>query len=376
MRKKKHALAEKLTEMLVEADNSWQKSSSQPNEEITTICLDRDDMEDAYAAASRTKTDNDTPLLVAAREGIIEIVDQILQKYPQAIEHTNEKGQNILQVAIKNRQLEIYKLVKLRKMTRNRLVSRIDNNGYTILHHAAEITDIAVRDTRTNDVLKLRDELIWFKRVKKLLIQQCSHYEMHCNKDNLTADLLLKRRHMKQLIAAQKWMKESAQSCSAVAALIAAIAFAAAFTLPGGLDGSKHRPLFENKLLFKIFVTMDVASLATSLTSLGIFLSILSSSYILDDFRSYIPWKLNASLIFVFFSMLFAMLAFTTTVLLLVPSKRSTAIFTYAVAFLPICVFGIVDFPLFFGFLRFNMEEIYKRIKKAHVNKKLDLQED
>ncbi|XVF26116.1 hypothetical protein REPUB_Repub13aG0272200 [Reevesia pubescens] len=236
MQKKKHALAENLTEMLVEADNSWQESSSQPNEEIT-ICLDRDDMEEAYAAALGTKTDKDTPLLIAAREGIIEIVNQILHKYPQAIEYTNEKGQNILQVAIKNRQLEIYKLVKKRKMVTNRLVSRIDNNGYTILHHAAEITDIAVRDTPSNDALKLQDELMWFQRVKKLLNQQCSHYVMHCNKDNRTAESLLKKRHEEQLKAARKWMKESAQSCSAVAALIATIAFAAAFTLPGGLDG-------------------------------------------------------------------------------------------------------------------------------------------
>lgn len=148
--------------MLVETDISWEKIY-QPREEIT-VRLDKDELEEGYAAIASTsgpKTNISTPLLTAASEGIVEIVDEMLRQYPQAIEHTNEIGQNILQVAIKYRQLKIFKRVKKMKIAMSRLVSRIDNNGNTILHHAAKIP--ANRETRGNDAFKLKEELLWFK---------------------------------------------------------------------------------------------------------------------------------------------------------------------------------------------------------------------
>lgn len=50
----------------------------------------------------------DTPLFLATRSGCIEIVEEILKLYPQAIEHINEEGRNILHIAIKYRQLKIF----------------------------------------------------------------------------------------------------------------------------------------------------------------------------------------------------------------------------------------------------------------------------
>lgn len=75
------------------------------------------------------------------------------------------------------------------------------------------------------------------QRVERLLNKHCSHYVMHLNENNLTARLLLQQEHKDQLKLAQKWMKDSVTSCSTVSALIATIAFASAFALPGGLDG-------------------------------------------------------------------------------------------------------------------------------------------
>jgi hypothetical protein len=59
--------------------------------------------------------------------------------HPQAIEHVTKDEENILHVAIKYRQREIFRLVKKMKIIMgSRLVSRIDNRGYTILHHVAD----------------------------------------------------------------------------------------------------------------------------------------------------------------------------------------------------------------------------------------------
>ena len=49
----------------------------------------------------------------------------------------------------------------------------------------------------------------------------------------MTADELLQETHSKQLKDAQKWIKETSQSCSAVAVLVATVVFAAAYTVPG-----------------------------------------------------------------------------------------------------------------------------------------------
>jgi ankyrin repeat protein len=84
-------------------------------------------------------TSNYTPLLIAASAGIVEIVDEILKVHPQAIEHVTKDEENILHVAIKYRQREIFRLVKKMKIIMgSRLVSRIDKRGYTILHHVAD----------------------------------------------------------------------------------------------------------------------------------------------------------------------------------------------------------------------------------------------
>ena len=53
----------------------------------------------------------ETALFLATMSGIPEIVEEILKKYPQAIEHYNDQGRNILHVAINYRQIEIFDMV-------------------------------------------------------------------------------------------------------------------------------------------------------------------------------------------------------------------------------------------------------------------------
>ena len=79
----------------------------------------------------------------------------------------------------------------------------------------------------------------------------------------MTADELLQETHSKQLKDAQKWIKETSQSCSAVAVLVATVVFAAAYTVPGGNDPS-GRPNFIDSPFFMLFTVMDIVSLACS----------------------------------------------------------------------------------------------------------------
>lgn len=107
-----------------------------------------------------------TSLLIATSKGIVEIVKEILRVYPQAVEHVSGKGQNILHVAIQHRQLEIFSSVKNKGVPLARLVRRIDNDGYTILHHAGVNHTGA---SKLAPALQLQEELRWFEVSSSLL---------------------------------------------------------------------------------------------------------------------------------------------------------------------------------------------------------------
>ncbi|XVF71550.1 hypothetical protein PTKIN_Ptkin12aG0047000 [Pterospermum kingtungense] len=342
-----HASAVELAKILVRTDSSWFEPH-EPEEE-DAICLDRNFQEETVLKKSAAKgmesLEPDTPLFIAASTGIVEIVDEILTMYPQAVEHISKTGQNILHVAIMYRKYKVFDFVKSRE-EKNRLVRGIDNHGCTILHHAAD-TGYYQGGTKPTHALKLQQELQWFEDVKTLLP---SHFTMHRNKKNMTAGQMFNDMHLEQLKTAQDWVKNTSQSCSTVAVLVATVVFAAAYTAPGGFL-SNGRPILLEKPLYSFFTVMDVAGLASSLTSVVIFLSILTSSLEFEDFSQRLPRNLSLGFTFLFFSVTSTMLSFTATILLLVHlEKKWTATLTYAAAFLPICVFALFQFPLYYEY--------------------------
>lgn len=132
-----------LTHLLVEKDYSWMTSRE-------------DDVR-------RDDDRNHTPLLIAARNGISEIVKKMLELHPQSVEaHDIDEQQNILHVAIMHRWLEIFKLIKKSKSITSRMAMKIDNNGNTILHQAATMRYYSADTQRLGGpALQLQDELRW-----------------------------------------------------------------------------------------------------------------------------------------------------------------------------------------------------------------------
>ncbi len=181
-KKMKHISVLKLTELLVKADSTW--ASSFKVEEKTISLEQADDLDDNDGVVqfklSNTigggdsptegklcdfeklyKTPN-TPLLIAASHGIEEIFDKIIDLHPQAIEHINKDEGNILHFAIAHRQRETFRRVKQMKVVMQcRLVSRIDMNGYTLLHQAADMK--YYKPTKPGPALQLQEELKWLE---------------------------------------------------------------------------------------------------------------------------------------------------------------------------------------------------------------------
>jgi hypothetical protein len=110
-----------------------------------------------------------TPLLLATRTGIVEIVKEILRVYPQAVEHESYEGQNILHVAIKHRRLEIYRHVKKMDIPMHMLVRRIDSDGHTLLHLVGHMQGYAGDRTQSGPAFQLQEELRWLKVITKPL---------------------------------------------------------------------------------------------------------------------------------------------------------------------------------------------------------------
>jgi hypothetical protein len=102
------------------------------------------------------------PLFIATMNGIEEIVWEIINQYPHAIEHLNEEGQSILDVAVMHRQKEIFNLVKQQKVPLARLHRVIDKKGNTLLHHVADMSQYR-GGTKPGPANQLQDELQWFE---------------------------------------------------------------------------------------------------------------------------------------------------------------------------------------------------------------------
>ena len=185
---------------------------------------------------------------------------------------------------------------------------------------------------------------------------------MHRNKNGLTADELFKEEHAQLLAKAQTWIKETSQSCSAVAVLVATVVFAAAYTVPGGNDANGH-PNFIKSPFFSFFTVMDIISLASSLTSVVMFLSILSSKFEQEYFLKSLPRKLNIGFALLFFSVITTILSFVATIILIFHFEKRTWTKTliYTAAFVPVSMFALMQFPLFVPFFSF----IKKVVKKA-----------
>ncbi|KAI5330824.1 hypothetical protein L3X38_020950 [Prunus dulcis] len=92
--------------------------------------------------------------------------------------------------------------------------------------------------------MQLQAELRWMLRVKNIVPP---HYTMHRNNKYQTAEELFNEEHNELLKSAQDSIKDTAQSCSTVAVLVAGVVFAAAYAIPGDkFKVPKDSPFFWN----------------------------------------------------------------------------------------------------------------------------------
>lgn len=194
------------------------------------------------------------------------------------------------------------------------------------------------------------------------------HFFNHLNIKGQTAKQVFDENNKELHQKAQEWLKNTAQNCTIVAVLIATVAFAAAYTVPGGSKSDTGTPILLHHTFFVIFTISDVLSLTLTLTSVILFLSILTSPFRLNDFKNTLPQQLMLGVTFLIFSVSMMMLAFAATIILMIQNREEwKKIALYAVALLPVGVFAVSYSPLYLSLtntLKYNLRKIWSFFPK------------
>ena len=186
------------------------------------------------------------------------------------------------------------------------------------------------------------------------------HFSKALNRMNQTAEELFAATNDQLHREAKEWLMRTTENCTILSVFIATVAFAAAYTVPGGPDQSTGIPILNCQSFFVLFIVADVISLTLALTSVGIFLSILTSSFPLRDFKAYLFKKLIQGIICLILSVSMMAVAFGATIILIMAHNWENVLW-HVVAFLPVPIFFLSYSPLRSAFLG-TCRELLKKL--------------
>ncbi|RZC91702.1 hypothetical protein C5167_027770 [Papaver somniferum] len=294
----------------------------------------------------------------AMKLGATEFVMEFLERFGFLIWH-DIPDQKMIQMAIAEKNVNMVNLLcdcgDAEFEDKITLLSVIDKNDNTILHHAAKLVPYAKLNSVSCVALQIQRELQWFKGVQNMLT---INYKARKNKEGYTAQSIFTKEHRELVKEGEKWMKDTSGSCMLVAALIATVAFAAAVTVPGGnisdYNSSKNgTPVFLRKTSFKVFTVADALALFSSITSVLMFLAINTSRYAEIDFLKSLPEKVILGFTTLFISMAAMLVAFCASLFIMVGDKSPLSLILIALfGSVPVTLFVWLQLPLYCEMVR------------------------
>ncbi|KAL2341033.1 hypothetical protein Fmac_008973 [Flemingia macrophylla] len=174
--------------------------------------------------------------------------------------------------------------------------------------------------------------------------------------------------HGKLMEKGGEWLNKTSESCSLVAALMATVAFATSTTVPGGVQEKTGIPTLVDRPAFDVFAISSLIALCSSVTSLALFLSILTSRYQEQDFHRDLPRKMIFGLTSLFMSITSMLVSFCAGHFFVLKDKlKDAALPVYAVISLPVTLFALAQFPLYFDLIRATFSKVPDRSYKASL---------
>ncbi|KAL2494108.1 Ankyrin repeat family protein [Forsythia ovata] len=284
------------------------------------------------------------PLFVAAEFGNFQFIRELILSYPDLIWKVDEQSRSIFHIAVIHRQEKIFRLLYDIGAHKDLITSYKNTNNCNMLHLAANLAPPNRLKIVSGAALQMQRELLWFKEVENNM--QPLYKEMK-DSEGRTPQMLFTEEHKGLVKSGEKWMKDTASSCMLVATLITTVMFAAIFTVPGGNNNNTGTPIFLNDKSFIIFSISDALALFSSVTSILMFLSILTSRYAEEDFLQSLPKRLIIGLTTLFFSIALMLIAFSASFFIVVGHHLAWIIVPVALtACIPVTLFAFLQFPL------------------------------
>ncbi|KAK2387298.1 hypothetical protein QL285_061094 [Trifolium repens] len=325
------------------------------------------------AKSSAEKIDTkDTTYLVAAKHGIVEITSALESTMKSVIHERNSNNENALLLAVKYRQPQIVeqlqKSLSSNKKIFQSLCLKVDNNENTMLHLAA-YTSLNKETTWriSGPAMQMMWDIKWYKYIKGIVPEYFRH---RINKEKKTPGEVFKEEHKELLQSSTEWLRDTAESCSVVAALIAGLSFATSGSVPGGNNDSGKPPL-EGQPAFEGFAISSLIGLYFSGTALIMFLSILTSRKQIEDFNINLPTKLLAGLTSLFVSIVAMFISFCAGHFFVLTDKygkHDILFYLYIVFSFPVIFYAAVQLPLYIDLLKVIWKKVPPpSIKGVHL---------
>uniref|UniRef100_J3MWM7 PGG domain-containing protein n=1 Tax=Oryza brachyantha TaxID=4533 RepID=J3MWM7_ORYBR len=254
---------------------------------LTGMLLDADE-----SSAYQPNDMGSFPIHVAAAEGRYAAINILLNRSPNSATLCNAQGRTFLHVAVEERRYNIIMFVRQRRWLASRIVNMQDNDGNTVLHLAVQAGDLQAVlcllanprveiDCLNNEGLtpldnsvRLRPEGLHHGSHQQIWIDESlglanakhgnpcvDHRQEKCickkvaQKGDSGTEEDKKDDHQQE---DSKTITESTQVMGVCSTLIATVAFAAAFTLPGGYRADDRinggTPTFVGSYAFGAFV--------------------------------------------------------------------------------------------------------------------------
>ncbi|THG23027.1 hypothetical protein TEA_027026 [Camellia sinensis var. sinensis] len=304
--KQKHVFARELAKRLIEKENGWSDYLYCENFHVSGLgCF-------GETPSQNKKNRMKDPLILATKHGIHEMVEEILEKFPNVATTFDENGRNILHMAAQLKDRILYDYLKKTVNHADSMMADVDKHGNTILHLTAyECKQGHFLATHFGPMNRMSWDVFWFKRVQN---DSHPHLIYHRNIEGKTPKELFEEEHKDMINKAEKVVKDINSCLMLVSTLIGTVNYAALFTIPGGFDQDKGLPIFFTKAKngredLQLFMVYVGGSLVASLLGLGTQLSIQVSRFNSNDFYISLPLKFLCTITSLFYAAAFSITA-------------------------------------------------------------------
>ncbi|XP_010051468.2 ankyrin repeat-containing protein ITN1-like [Eucalyptus grandis] len=297
------------------------------------------------------------PLAQATAKGNSEIVKLCIQYFPKLFVNS-PSWKSLITCAIEYRQERILNLfLKLSSTAELSLVlgpTWADSENM-IKAAASYYPSFDAKTKVAGAAFRMQREIQWYEVVQSCIVPSMRTAYIGRSTDDRAESYWTRfvENHQNLLENGEKWIKDTSNSCMLVSTLIATVLFAAAFTIPGGNDNNTGVPLLLGQDSLLVFVISDSLGLFSSMTTILLFLAILTSRYEAQDFLYSLPNSIIMGLVFLFLSLAFMLVAFATTLTILLDKRLEWVLIPIILlTSIPVALFLVLQLPLLYQMIK------------------------